>query len=839
MSPAKEGSGALCQRDESCEVVDTTAAINATVERQEHHLMGNDTGNHLGESNCLTPDDFTLVHVKYAKGPDGKRIKIAGQGETIREFHQWITDPDGRLAKQTAATRKHLSDGQKTPKFNRAKGQHPQVLPAVNSPVDTPVTDIPHGDFHSGLYGFDVDEGAQDWDVIRDEIIAHPSAVLVATSTSGDGLYTFLAGTRATSSEDYVAKWQEFRGLLPANVRVSTAKNSHEINRTRYACHDPDAWVNERIQPTELTATPVPSPTSRVPAPSSRRRGLEEDGALVTDALAHLAEAQVGLDDNKLVAVGICLKSAGRPFTEFDSWAREAGCTCENLAVRWESFKTTDIDYGAVLGMATNAGWSRPVKARKKPTRKGPGRPKSNKTLTLEQMEADGWFVGGRQSRRFVERGTQTNAVKAMAHIGADQRFALNTWSGTLEDAGIGIEVMKDVIIDIRGKIEAAFRNVQYSPGRDAVEEAIIHHAKEHAYNPAVERIRGQEWDGCDRLALYGHYVYGLSRDDELGNTVAALIPRGAVVRALHPGAIFPYIPIILSKDQGPGKGDSLKCIAPGGYAEGVDLTGFDYQKKLQERGRGKSILEIGEFSALFGPALSRVKAIATSEDDYNRMSYGRVAVEHERTFIIVGTTNTEYFLTDTEHRRHPVVRVPPGSTIGLDWLKDNVAQVWAQVAREFDDGRFTDWDGRIAVRLPRKMWALANEDSRQYEQESSLGVWLEDYLGDKIQVLSSALMKTLIDTKVRYTDRDLSIEMGKLQWSQCRIGSNNARGWRFNGQKAAAPGPEPLLEEQHYGDEPWRTHSDVGAGGQAIFMPPDIVSTKAPNSSENYPLIH
>ena len=836
MSPAKEGSGALCQGDENCEVVDTTAAINARVERQEHHLMVNDTGNHLrGESNCLTANDFTLVNVKYAKGPDGKTVKRTGQRETLREFHLRITDPDGPLARQTAATREHLSDGQKTPRFNEAKGRHPQVLPTINSPVDTPVAGIAaHGDFHNTLYGFDIDKGAQDWGAIRAKIIAHPAAVFVATSTSGDGLYAFFAGTPASSGEDYTAKWMEFKGLLPADVRVSTAENSHEINRVRYVCHDPHAWVNGRIKPMELRATPVPPPTPLVPAPSSSSPLLEEDGALVTGALAHLAEAQVGTDDNKVVAVGTCLKSMGRLFPEFDSWASGAGCTCVDRAARWESFKTTDSNYDTVLGLATKAGWRRPVKARKKSKEKGAGRPKSNRTLSQEQLAADGWFVDGRESRMYVERGTQTNAVKAMVRIGADQRFAWNEWTGNLEDEGRGIVDMGGVITDIRGKLESAFLNVGYSPTRGAVDEAITHHGRQHAYNSAVEKIRAQEWDGVDRLTRYGSHVYMVPEDDALGNAVAALIPRGAVVRALHPGAVFPYIPIIQSKDEGPGKGDSLKYLAPGGYAEGLELTGFDYQRKLQERGLGKSILEIGEFFGLYGPAKARVKAIATSEQDYNRLSYDRIAIEQDRSFIIVGTTNADYFLTDTEHRRHPVVRVPLGSTIALDWLKENVAQVWAQVAHEFDTGTFRHWDSRVAVRLPREIWAQANEDSRKYEQESSLGVWLADFLEEKDQVKSKDLVTALVDSKIRWSDSALSLEMGRLQWSRCRLGHKRTRAWEFKGERPAATEPGPELEEQHHGDEPWRVNR-----GQATLMVPDVIPTMPRNSGADYGLIH
>ena len=134
-------------------------------------------------------------------------------------FHDWITNPRLPLAKKTSAIRRLLTpDGKKTPVFRGTKKrtQLPSVLPAVHAPVRTPVADMP-GQYHNGLYSYDIDEGHCDWAALKEEIAALPSVLLVAYSSSRHGLYAFVAGTRAATPEEYTARWHQCRELFPAS----------------------------------------------------------------------------------------------------------------------------------------------------------------------------------------------------------------------------------------------------------------------------------------------------------------------------------------------------------------------------------------------------------------------------------------------------------------------------------------------------------------------------------------------------------------------------------------------------------------------------------------------
>ena len=114
------------------------------------------------------------------------------------------------------------------------------------------------------------------------------------------------------------------------------------------------------------------------------------------------------------------------------------------------------------------------------------------------------------------------------------------------------------------------------------------------------------------------------------------------------------------------------------------------------------------------------------------RASYARVAESHPLKTIIMATSNERAVLTDSEHRRTPVIEIPNGRNIDLGWLRQNIVQVWAQVVREYDEGRLQESSG-TTVRLPREPWGAANANSENHVVEVWLEVWLTTRLtGDE-----------------------------------------------------------------------------------------------------------
>ncbi len=294
-----------------------------------------------------TPDDYRLAVVQIV-GQRAKRYKVVSRTETIREYHARITSPDTPLAKKTAEARALLGPGgEKTSGFDNAKSDLPQVMPAVDAPQGTPIKGIP-GLYHNGLYGYDIDQGKSDWDELQNAVAAMPAALFVAKSSSANGLYAYIAGTLAETPEEYRAKWYQCRGQFPKNIHVSTASNSNEINRVRFVCHDPDAYLAETVIPADLDAKAKEIPAY---AQASEALGESQTQHMTFTAIDDTA-ADDGMTDADWVLHGISCEN-GRGFRK--KWDKIFSFDLPDLSDQSDS--TYDASLAATL---VAAGWGEP-----------------------------------------------------------------------------------------------------------------------------------------------------------------------------------------------------------------------------------------------------------------------------------------------------------------------------------------------------------------------------------------------------------------------------------------------------------------------------------------------
>ena len=381
-------------------------------------------------------------------------------------------------------------------------------------------------------------------------------------------------------------------------------------------------------------------------------------------------------------------------------------------------------------------------------------------------------------SRKRLTRGANINALLALEALDLQYRF--DEWAEVIRDDAGALVNMDELPDRLKALMERNFVLVNYSPTQGAAEAAVRISARDHAFNPVVDLLRSIPSDGQDWLAHFGALGFG-TPDEYLYNEQAALIPRGAVVRALEPGAKFPYIPILYSRKQGTAKGDALELIAPGGFVSGAAFGGFDWDKKLGELIGNASIAEVAEMSGLPWSELRNLKDTATRTYLRYRASYARVTEDHPMKTIIVATSNQAAVLTDSEHRRTPVIEVPNGREIDLVWLRQNIAQVWAQVVREYDDGRYREAAG-TAVRLPRELWGAANENSEQHVVEDGLEVWLGCYCAGKERIKSSELWAAMRGPNGPgpVQNNAFSVAMGKLGYVRGNVTfeDGKAKGW-------------------------------------------------------------
>lgn len=418
----------------------------------------------------------------------------------------------------------------------------------------------------------------------------------------------------------------------------------------------------------------------------------------------------------------------------------------------------------------------------------GPGRKPTDFRQAVTGMASRGWHMGAGQYPTPV-KGNVTNAELACVEL-SQADFRLNDWTGLIEHNGEPWEAKTGLPL-LMAAIEAHYHTARYTPTIQALEMAVTKMAVDNRYNPVHDRLHALVWDGKDRLDKLGVNVYQTA-DTELNNAIAALIPRGIVARILNPGCVFPYMPILYSHRQGVGKGDSLKLFSMGYHAEGMELEGFDTQKKIQERQRGRAVIEVGEIDSIGGRALRTLKNLITDTELVNRLAYGQQATIHSIGCIFAGTTNQKHFLWDSEHRRFPVLEIPDGKLVDLAYLRANVEQILAQAVHEYDK---TQDNG--AVRLPKHLWQPSNEQSSDHVVVNHMESVLEAYLSGHSIFNYTNICEELRSKGVRFHDVELSRTLGKMGWERRRrrIAGVQVTVWEKTGgpsQGALPPQPMP-----------------------------------------------
>lgn len=389
------------------------------------------------------------------------------------------------------------------------------------------------------------------------------------------------------------------------------------------------------------------------------------------------------------------------------------------------------------------------------------------------------------------DKGSSWNAIKGAIGTDFHKGLWLDEWSGKYMEGKEPADV-DSLTRRLRLLLEGSYgRSQKYLPNKTPVMDAAIYLCEIQPYNPRTAQIWSTNWDELDRYPALSRAMKQ-EPDDTGALEVLKLIVRGIVVRALHPGADFPYCPIIHSPHQGAGKGHTLKILS-GGYHSQV-LTGAfgapNAQQVMLERFRGRSVVEIGEFDGVMGRAQDALKSLVTDGTFAGlRLAYGRQAADWPMTAILVGTTNSDEVLTDVDNRRHPVLSIPDGKFVNLGWLQDNVGQLWAQAAAEVDHyhGTLGDWSsvddgdpitaaghGSLRVQIPKEYWDAVTQKGKEYRSVSPVEDWLASeltaakYPGGR--VLGEPLYAMARERLGNVSTRSFGEAMRFLGWTRCRV---------------------------------------------------------------------
>jgi predicted P-loop ATPase len=248
-----------------------------------------------------------------------------------------------------------------------------------------------------------------------------------------------------------------------------------------------------------------------------------------------------------------------------------------------------------------------------------------------------------------------------------------------------------------------------------SVHDAVVCFTAMHRRHQVRDWLNKLVWDKKERIGTFfpdycgaeksaSHYAFS-------SNFWVSLVKR-----IFEPGCQSDYM-VVLEGEQGIGKTKAFQTIGGDWYAEvGITADSEDFERQLQ----GKILVEIAELHSFSKAEQSRVKQIITKRVDRYREKYGRVAVDHPRLGLLVGTTNeTEWIKDQTGGRRFWPVKCGEIDSKGIQRDREQLFAEAVLRYREGDPGYF----------VPKEEVKELQEDRRESEP------W-EELLKEKLMLL-------------------------------------------------------------------------------------------------------
>jgi hypothetical protein len=218
-------------------------------------------------------------------------------------------------------------------------------------------------------------------------------------------------------------------------------------------------------------------------------------------------------------------------------------------------------------------------------------------------------------------------------------------------------------------QVELSSQNV-----KDAAETV----ARTNPFHPIREYLDTRSWDGTTRIDTAFTELFG-TEDTPYSRAVSRLFFLSAVRRIRQPGCKYDTMPI-LEGAQGVGKSSTIRalCHDPSWFTDAsINLSPYGDAAKAAIELEGVWIYEMAELDALTRAQTTKMKAwLSRQRDDFKR-PYDRFATHLDRSFVVIGTSNEDSYLTDTTgNRRYLPLTARRCDADGAAQLRD---QLWAE----------------------------------------------------------------------------------------------------------------------------------------------------------------
>ena len=207
---------------------------------------------------------------------------------------------------------------------------------------------------------------------------------------------------------------------------------------------------------------------------------------------------------------------------------------------------------------------------------------------------------------------------------------------------------------------------------KGTLRDGVMMAARSNRYNPVVDLIRSEKWDGTKRLEHWLTWVYGV-KEREYTQLIGRCFFMGLVKRAIQPGCKFDYM-LIIKGEQGLTKSTAFRAIAAPYFTDSGTKVG---EKDSLMARQLAWIVESAELESLNKADNTAIKQYLSAQEDWYRPPYGAQMIKAPRHSVDVGTTNADTFLKDaTGDRRFWPLEV---FTVDVEKLKELRGQLLAE----------------------------------------------------------------------------------------------------------------------------------------------------------------
>jgi predicted P-loop ATPase len=226
-------------------------------------------------------------------------------------------------------------------------------------------------------------------------------------------------------------------------------------------------------------------------------------------------------------------------------------------------------------------------------------------------------------------------------------------------------------------------------------------------------------WDGVPRIETFCSTYLG-AEDTPYHRALSRYWWTAHAGRVLCPAGVQADAAIILVSQQGTGKTQLTKAIAPRPDFHGaINLSG-DHYNRIREM-RGRVVIELAELQGLKSRDAESIKAIISAMGDTFVDKWEKHAQDVVRRCVFIGSSNNDDFLSDpTGNRRFLPLYV--GDHQDIEGVLRDRDQLWAEGAVLFELLEEVDW---------REVQRLVLAEHCKFEEvdvwEDRVWEWLDD----------------------------------------------------------------------------------------------------------------